>query len=251
MIKQGLRLLRGLLNRAGFDVQRLTVHGSRDVHLIRVLDHFGIDLVLDVGANAGQYGAGLCRFGYRGQIVSFEPLEHAHRELERAAAASKHWRVAPRMALGAEDAEIDIHVAGNSVSSSILAMLPTHVRAAPGSAYVRSEKVRVRRLDAVAREYLDGCRRVLLKIDTQGYEDHVLTGAAGILDRIAAVQVELSLVPLYAGQRLMDEMRARIESAGFELFAIFPGYVDESSGRTLQLDGLFVRRALLGGDPRG
>jgi len=34
----------------------------------------------------------------------------------------------------------------------------------------------------------------------------VLKGAAGVLEGVTAIQAELSLVPLYAGQPLFDEM---------------------------------------------
>ena len=149
------------------------------------------------------------------------------------------------MALGDMDGEITIHVAGNSLSSSVLDMLPEHERAAPGSAYVDSETVPLRRLDNVAGDFLGGSRRVLLKIDTQGYEERVLTGAQGMLDSVVAIQSELSLVPLYAGQPLFDEMRSKIEAIGFVLSAVFPGYVHEQTGQTLQIDGFFVRRELI------
>jgi FkbM family methyltransferase len=244
VIKIPLRKLRTALRKAGIELNRYTIHTSASLQLDRLLRHCGIDLVLDVGANTGQYAAELRAHGYTGRIVSFEPLAAAHEALKLAARGVPGWTVAPRMAIGDADGEIDIHIAGNSVSSSILDMLPAHERAAPGSAYVASETVPLKRLDAIAGEFLNGARRVLLKIDTQGYEDRVLTGAAGLLDRVTAIQTELSLVPLYGGQLLFDEMRERIEALGFVLFAIFPGYVHEKTGRTLQLDGFFLRREL-------
>jgi FkbM family methyltransferase len=239
-----LKGVRTVLRRAGLEVNLYSIHASPGAQLQRLLEHFGIDLVLDVGANRGQYAAELRSHGYTGRLVSFEPLASAHANLVLAARNHANWAIAPRMALGDTEGSTDIHVAGNSLSSSILEMLPAHERAAPGSGYVGSESAPLRRLDAVADPYLADARRVLLKIDTQGYEDRVLTGAAGLLDRVTAIQTELSLVPLYAGQRLFDEMRARIEALGFVLFAIFPGYVHETTGRTLQLDGFFLRREL-------
>ena len=146
------------------------------------------------------------------------------------------------MALGASQGEVVIHVAGNSLSSSVLDMLPEHKQAVPGSGFVGSETVALRRLDRVAPNYLQGAKAVLLKIDTQGYEDRVISGAAGVIDRITAIQTEMSFVPLYAQQPLFDDLRGRIESMDFELFAIFPGHVHEFTGRTLQVDGLFLRR---------
>ncbi len=234
--------LRNVLRKAGIEAYRYSIHTSTGAQLDRLLKHCHIDLVLDVGANSGQYAAGLRAHGYAGRIVSFEPLAAAHARLTAAARGDPRWSIAPRMALGDADGTVDLHVAANSFSSSILDMLPEHERAAPGSGYVASETVPLKRLDDVADGFLAGARRVLLKIDTQGYEDRVLAGAAALLGKLAAIQTELSLVPLYAGQPLFDDMRRKIEALGFELFAVFPGYVHEQTGQTLQLDGFFLRR---------
>lgn len=232
-----------LLRRIGIEAHLYNVQASPGAQLARLLESAGIDLVLDVGANAGHYARSLRDHGYRGRIVSFEPQSSAHALLAAAAAADSGWTAAPRMALGDSEGTVVIHVAGNSLSSSVLDMLPAHERAVPGSAYVGSESAPQRRLDRAAAEYLDGARAALLKIDTQGSEDRVLAGASGIMDRIAAIQTELSLVPLYAGQLLFDQMRSRLEGMDFALAAILPGHVDERTGRTLQVDGFFVRRA--------
>ncbi len=234
--------LRNLLRKTGIEAYRYTVQTSSGAQLQRLLQSCRIDLVFDVGANRGHYARELRANGYGGRIVSFEPLATAHEDLEQEARGDAHWQVAPRMALGASNGEIALHVAGNSLSSSILDMLPEHVRAAPGSGFVSNETVPLKRLDHVAAEFLNGAARVLLKIDTQGYEDRVLAGAQGVLPSIVAIQCELSLVPLYAGQVLFDEMRSRIAAMGFKLYAIFPGYVHEQTGQTLQIDGFFVRR---------
>jgi hypothetical protein len=145
------------------------------------------------------------------------------------------------MALGAEAGEVQIHVAGNSTSSSILDMLERHERSAPESAYVGSEQVTVHRLDDVRHPFLEQARTPFLKIDTQGYEAQVLQGAAASLPRICGIQIELSLVPLYAGQTLYREMIDHLVSSGFDLWGIKPGFMDMKSGRLLQFDGLFFR----------
>jgi FkbM family methyltransferase len=239
--------IRKLLRGAGIEAYRYSVHTSAGAQLDCLLKHCHIDLVLDVGANGGHFARELRAHGYSGKIVSFEPLSAAHAQLVHAAKRDPRWEAAPQMALGDTEGTIDIHVAGNSLSSSILEMLPAHERAAPGSAFIGSEKVALRRLDQVAPDYLGAAKSVLLKIDTQGYEDRVLNGAIEILDKVTAIQLELSLIPLYAGQPLLDEMREKIEMLGFELFAVFPGYVHEQTGQTLQLDGFFLRSDLTPG----
>jgi FkbM family methyltransferase len=236
------QLLKYVLRRGGFELRRYSVQNSCHAQLILALEHLGIHLVLDVGANAGQYGSLLRGHGYRGRIVSFEPLASAYAKLGEVAKSDTTWWVAPRMALGASEGEVDLNISANSQSSSILAMLPLHEEGAPGSGVIGRERVLLSRLDRVAASFLRGSENVLLKIDTQGYEEQVLAGAHGILNRICAIQTEMSFVPLYAGQPLFDEMRQLLDKLGYELFALFPGYVHEVTGQTLQVDGLFVRK---------
>ena len=119
--------------------------------------------------------------------------------------------------------------------------MESHASAAPESAYVSAEKVPIFRLDTVATPYLEKARNPFLKIDTQGYEWHVLDGASAIVPRMRGVLCELSLVPLYEGQRLWLEIIRRLEHEGFTLWSIQMGFTDPRDGRTLQVDAIFFR----------
>jgi FkbM family methyltransferase len=214
---------------------------SQDARLLKQLSHQGIDTVIDVGANDGGYGRFLRSGGYTGSILSFEPLADAHEQLCIAAAKSTNWHVAPRMALGDEDSEVEIHLAGNSTSSSILPMEELHALAEPRSRYIGVQRVPLHRLDNVEHEVIRHGKLILLKIDTQGYEMPVLKGSQHILDRVCGVQIELSLSPLYDGQIQYREMINWLSDKGFELWNVMPGFVDQRSGRMLQMDGVFFR----------
>lgn len=233
--------IRKLALKFGVELNRYHPAQSQDARMSRLLAHHGIDLVLDVGANTGGYGKSLREIGYRGDILSFEPLEQAHAELTQAAASDARWHIAPRMAVGSEDGEIVINVAGNSVSSSVLPMHDAHAQAAPLSRYVGSQRVPLSRLDSVSHPALALGRMTLLKIDTQGYEMPVLQGAVGLLPHVQGIQLELSVIPLYEGQALYREMIDWLAGQGYELWNIVPGFLDESSGRLLQFDGVFFR----------
>lgn len=238
-VKHQLRLL---ALRMGLEVKRYNASESEQARLLHQIRTHAIDAVIDVGANDGGYGRFLRSGGYRGAIVSFEPLSVAHAALTQAAAPDPGWHVEPRAALGEQEGMADIHVAGNSTSSSLLPMQAQHVEAAPHSRYVGIEQVPVRRLDSVRHEAIDTSKRLLLKIDTQGYELPVLRGAPDLLGRVTGVQLEMSLVPLYEGQALYREMLDMLSQAGLELWNILPGFVDPGSGRMLQFDGVFFRR---------
>ena len=205
------------------------------------LRKFDIDLVLDVGANKGQFVSEIRQFGYTGRIVSFEPLSQAHGQLLQASAGDSMWEAYPRYALGDHNGGVEINIAGNSESSSILPMLESHRSAAPESGYKGKEVVSVKTLDAIAGQYLKDARAPFLKIDTQGLEWQVLDGARETLPQIKGILVELSLVPLYEGQHLWREVIDRLETEGFTLWAFKPVFSDKVSGRTLQVDGIFYR----------
>ena len=218
-----------------------------------MLQAASIDLILDVGANTGSFAAEARRSGYHGQIISFEPLEEAYRTLLEEAAHDPNWQVAPRLALGREDGEAVIHVASNSVSSSLLPMAEEHRNAAPTSTYVREEKILVRKLDDVAKELAPdvASKALMLKIDTQGYELPILEGSKALLDQARIVQLELSLTELYEGQALIWDVIAYLGRFDFELWMMSEVFVNEQTGRLLQVDGLFVKKGVIAAAPGG
>ncbi len=236
LAKQGLRKI-------GLDVHRYLPNSSSPTQLVASLRKFDIDLVLDVGANKGQFASEIRQCGYAGRIVSFEPISQAHGELLQSSAEDSMWEAYPRCALGDHNGEAEINIAGNSESSSILPMLELHRSAAPESAYEGKEIVPIKTLDAIAGQYLKDARAPFLKIDTQGYEWQVFDGARDTLPQIKGVLVELSLVPLYDGQHLWREVIDRLEAEGFTLWAFKPAFSDQASGRTLQVDGIFYRNS--------
>lgn len=234
-------LIRQTANRLGIDIRRHRPETSDMGRLSLMLADQKIDLVFDVGANTGQFAKSLRKAGYTQQMVSFEPLSIAHVQLLNASRNDSKWDIAPRAAIGDRDGEIEIHIAGNSVSSSALQMLDSHTVAAPGSAYIGSESVPLSQLDTVACDYLKSGTRPFVKIDTQGYEDRVLDGATELLQKARGLQLELSFVPLYEGQKLFDDLVERLRTLGFSIWAIWPGFCDPHTGRMLQVDATFFR----------
>jgi FkbM family methyltransferase len=208
----------------------------------RLLAARAISLVLDVGANEGQYAQRLRAAGYGGRIVSFEPLAEVHARLERATASDRSWE-ARRLALGEEDGEAELNVAANTYSSSLLPMGERHLESAPQSAYVGTETVPAARLDSIWDELARERDRVWLKLDVQGYELHVLRGAAAKLATVDVVQAEMALVPLYEGDVPWRELVDWLGERGFRLAGLEAGFGDPDTGELLQADGIFLRDA--------
>jgi FkbM family methyltransferase len=234
-------VVRAQLRRIGVDVVRYDADHFAGPRRLQLLKERGIDLVLDVGANEGQYAEALRRNGYDGRIVSFEPLASAYSDLEHRASAVPRWETR-NFALGDTPGTALLHVAGNSWSSSLLPMTARQVESAPESVYVAEQEIEVRTLDGVADELFGPRDRLWLKIDTQGYEFPVLSGAEQTLDRVEVVETELSLVELYEGQVLLGEAISYLTARGFGIWFVEPVFRDPASGELLQVDTIFARR---------
>jgi FkbM family methyltransferase len=207
---------------------------------LRLVERAGIDLCLDVGANTGQWARSMRKAGYRGQIISFEPLAGAFTRLARSASRDGCWR-AVQMGLGSRDHEMTLHVSGYSQSSSLKKMLPLHEDIASYFSQVSEERVTIRKLDSVWSDHVPAHSKVYLKIDTQGFEKQVLDGAVRSLPQVRAVQMEISIVPLYEGTLLLPDALRIMARKGFTLVSLEYGFCHPETGQMLQVDGLFAR----------
>jgi FkbM family methyltransferase len=208
-----------------------------------ILAKRGISGVLDVGANRGGYGASLRRAGFDGTIVSFEPGAAAHAALLEAIGRDPAWIAAPRMALGDAAGEATLHSFNRDDMNSLLPAGDAAVAAFPALVPGHDETVPVRRLDEVLATLAPGLGGgLLLKIDTQGFELAVLGGASGIMPRIAALQLEIALTPIYAGQPRFAAVVAAVDALGFDPVLASQGFYARRIGRQLDIDLLFLRR---------
>ena len=240
-------LLKSIISNSGYNLIRRdsskvwvnkveTPHGRR----ANFLQHLGIQVVLDVGAHMGWYAADLRSFGYLGRIVSFEPQTIPFKELEERSNADTDW-ICVQSALGDLNSTATLNISEEKESSSLLGILPRHVDALPRSGVVDSEEIQVKRLDSIISKYADPEEKVFLKLDVQGFEEKVLRGAESCLPQIHGIQLEMSLKPLYEGEVLFGQLYNRMESMGFLLAWVEPGFRNNNTGELLQLDGIFIR----------
>lgn len=220
-------------------------HPAFSRQLAQVAHDLKLDVVLDVGANEGQFARELFWAGYAGRLVSFEPQPEVHARLKEAARGDSRWRVAPPIALGAEAGTLPLAVFNRSDMSSFLPATDLAGRAIPSLAQTARIEVPVATLDRLFEDYVKPGERVLLKLDTQGFEHEILEGAKAVLDRITAVFLELSANPLYAGQPRYLDLLNELEGRGFRLWHLSPGYFCKRTHRLLDFDALLVNERLV------
>jgi FkbM family methyltransferase len=240
------RWLRSRVEQA-FDVHVLPVgHVARVFeweHLRHFFEHFEVDCVFDVGANAGQYATMLRQHvGYRGDIVSYEPIpEHAAR-LRAAAAGDRSWFV-EELALSATPGRASFNIFASDQFSSLHALSDAAIAQFHQAVdLARRIEVRTARLLDEIPKYAErlGFKRPFLKMDTQGHDLSVALGAGERLRDFVGLQSELSIEPLYADVPRYHDALEFYRERGFELSALVPNNLGHFP-RLLEIDCIMYR----------
>jgi FkbM family methyltransferase len=231
------RQFRRGLQRFGYDLRR--TENFEVPNLFDFLVSRQVDLVLDVGANTGQFATNLRNAGYAGDIVSFEPVYRVFEQLAKNAALDPNWKTA-YLALGAVSGRRKINVSDNTVFSSFREQSSVATRWSPDTAVVRTEEVEVATVDEILEPFRG--RSVFLKIDTQGYERQVLEGARACLKVASGVQLELPIVHFYRNTWSLSEAIDFMWKAGFIVSQIAPvNFHKEDRVSLVEVDCVFRR----------
>lgn len=227
----------------GVDIHRYP-EGDGIGRMLKLMDINEVRTVIDVGANDGAYAEALLDRGFKGEILSFEPIYSVYQVLRRKSRRHSLWSVY-NYALGPSECSATINIAENGgASSSILDIARPHVDADPSSRYIREELINVRTLDQMlSKHYSADVPEFVLKLDVQGYELEVLKGAEEVFDSglIRGIQVELSFCELYHGGACWRDILRYLDKRGFDLVFLEPGFSDQSL-YLLQADGFFFLR---------
>src|SRR3954454_15323309 len=148
-----------------------------DKHLAEVLDRLAVTVVIDVGANYGQYRALLRQIGFAGRIVSFETVARWSQRGGGLAPDDPGWDV-HRLAIGRRKQRRRIKVGSSDDFSSFLGLSRYGRKTVDELSLDKTQRVDVRTLDSVWGALIGAdSQRVFLKTDTQGWDMRVYRGA--------------------------------------------------------------------------
>ena len=211
------KLIGKIARDAGYDITRKN-NGYFD-RRVAFFNQHGITVVLDVGANVGQYASRIRSLGYKGRIESFEPEPESFAKLQQHFSADHDWR-GHQVAVGASRGEVLLQVSEKRSLSSVLSPNTNLAGSLPGASVEKTEPVRMESIDSVWSSVVRPDDIVALKVDTQGFESEVLRGARESLADVSILEVELAFAEFYEGQRLLYEMIPEIRDLGFRLIDI-------------------------------
>lgn len=213
--------MKGLLRRClrRFDLDVVRTHTTIEGHLPRLWKALDINVMLDVGAHFGEYASEAREMGYRGRIVSFEPVPDSYARLERTMRGDPGW-LGMNTALGSTGGTMPINVALTSDQTSFLTPTPTEWF---GDRTDHTETVKIDRLDNLIGECMKGIDspRIYLKIDTQGFDREVVRGATKTLPFVLGMQTEIAVHSMYEGVPTFPGNARFFLDLGFEPTGIF------------------------------
>lgn len=217
-----LAMVKSLTFKAGLDLKRTVSQSTLESHLHFAIKSRCIDLVIDVGANQGQFGQLLRIIGYKERILSFEPLFQPFETLRKEAQKDGNW-TAVNIALGSESGVLEINEYESSEFSSALIPTPLGDEKFGLSRSLRGKRfVPMETLDIYLEQHPEEAKRIFLKMDTQGYDLNVFSGALKTMHKIFLLQSEISFQPVYEGIPDYKTSLLKFTNSGYSVTGIFP-----------------------------
>ena len=227
----------------GYEFVRINknITQNQNLQTIELIKQHKIDLVLDVGANQGQFATDIRNAGYLGQIISFEPIEQCYQHL--ASIADDMWQV-ENFALGKKNSKKEINISNKTVYSSILDVNEFGKSNFSNSIKVIGKQdIQVKKLDDIIHRLVNNLRKkkVFLKLDTQGYDNRVIDGALQTLKHVQILQTEISCKGIYKNTPSVTQRLDELFNIGFNIVGIFPISRDKTTMEILEFDCLLIR----------
>ena len=227
--------IRKIFNKVGLDLHKYRKEAERLVWL----SSLNIKTVFDIGANIGQFATEIRERLPLTQIYSFEPIKECYEQLIVNFANDKDFQ-GFNCALGEADGSLTMNKSSYTPSSSLLTMADSHKQLFPHTKDNIPEIIIVRRLDDIVSE-IDPEREILIKVDTQGYEDKVIAGGTRAFTITKVIIIEASFVRLYEGQPLFDDIYGKMKSFGFVYNGALHQKINPKTGEVIFEDAIFVR----------
>lgn len=239
-------LIRKLLNKAGYDLVKKNYvfkPGKYDKVSLALeykwLSDYNFRTIIDIGANEGQFSDKIRTLFPNALIYAFEPLPEAFSRLQKNFDTDTRLR-AFNIALGESEGEIRFYENQYSQSSSALEPGEGLAKNFSFAKEVKEINVQVDTLDRVLQSEKTELP-LLVKVDVQGYEDHVLKGGIRTLKEASVILCEVSFVELYKGQKLFSDIFEFLNQLGFNYAGSLEQIRSVETNRVLQADAIFIR----------
>lgn len=172
-----------------------------------------LDLIIDVGANSGQFTKASNYFYPTAQIYTFEPLEDHFLKIQQTFSKMQSIKVY-NLAIGNEEGFISFNKNKYGHVSSILDISEENKYYPQDQ--IEKIDVKITSLDTFFKE-TPIPNATLIKLDVQGFELEVLKGAVTLIQKVKYIIIEANLETLYTNQPTFTEVNSFLNANGFEV----------------------------------
>lgn len=231
-----------LLRQVGYDVRRAVPDPFTVQHRLIA----GVKpVIFDVGAHHGETIESYRQLFPGATIHGFEPFKASFDILQHRTSKDQNI-LAHNLALSDSEGRSVLNVNEASATNSLLPSSAEGARFWGEGLLETKEQVEVgmTSVDAFCREH-EIARVDILKLDVQGHEYAVLSGAHEMLSRqaIGLIYTELIVAPTYKGQRSLSDYLAYLTPLGYELLDIYNPV--RRHLQLIQADLIFLSSALM------
>ena len=198
-------------------------------------------MIIDIGANKGQFALACRKWAPNSKIISFEPLS-APADMFRLLFSKDTNIQFYQTAIGPKKQRANIHVSAHEDSSSLLPIGSNQVTIYPGTQEKELIEVDVAPLSFFLMPE-DIKSPAMLKLDVQGFEMEALKGCETLMEKFDYIYCECSFIELYYGQKLAYEVIEWLHQRQFNFIGIFNTSYDRS-GLAIQADFLFKKESI-------
>jgi FkbM family methyltransferase len=233
------KLVNKILRKLNYEIKPLH-NGFSINNNLQWFKNYNFDTIFDIGANEGQFALFTQKIFPFANIFSFEPLSDCFRKIEEISFINKKIK-SFNYGLGEKDEELEIFRNNFSPSSSLLKMNSLHYEIFPYTKNHTKEKIIIKKIDSVFKDFEIG-KKILMKIDVQGYEVNVLNGAIDFINKYyPLIIIETSYVELYDKEPLFDEIYKKMNMLNYKFIGILDQLYDPNDGKILQGDAMFEK----------
>ena len=217
---------------------------TAETHACMLCEKENVNCLIDVGSHHGEYALRMRKAGYKGRIVSYEPVTENYAVLKEKSADDNNWFI-HHAGMADISGTMTMNVTVGTEAASLLTPSEYGKRTLGKKLSIKkTEEVQVKTISEVYDACVAGLNnpKVYLKVDAQGYDMKVFEGAKGKLPLLAGLQTEMSVQQIYNDS---PDYRTCIEiltNQGFSLSGIFPVRVDRSM-KLIEMDCIMVRDA--------
>jgi len=205
--------------------------------------NFDFDVVIDVGANKGNYVKKFLEAFPKAEIYAFEPLPDMFSQLKEIKNKNVHVY---NLAIADKSGFLPFYFDVDDPSASSFLKNTDFSKKMWRRSKLRHKKIKVpiATLDEIMTEKIKPSTKILVKIDVQGYEMEVIAGAKKTLKKSIACVLEISRAAHYKNQPDFDEIYQAMKKLGYEYVGNWFQCIFRN-GAIAYLDAFFVKKDFL------